>query len=62
MLAPLAYEQLNTVIAELHKLAEDARARGDLHAPNDGFLPDYWYGVATGYQEAAERLLLLLKR
>jgi hypothetical protein len=57
----LEYNQLSIVIAELHKLAQDARARGDLHAPKDGFVPDYWYGVATGYQEAAERLEAVLQ-
>jgi len=55
-------DEFAALLTNLRALVERARARGDLAAPDDGFLPDYWYGVATGYQEAAERLEVLLQK
>jgi hypothetical protein len=50
------------LLAELRMLMQEAQARGDLAAPNDGFVPDYWYGVATGYQDCVTRIEVLLQR
>lgn len=51
----------NALLAELHSLMQAARARGDLAVHSNGFLPDYWYGVATGYQDAADRIEVILR-
>lgn len=53
-------DELTAFHEELLILIEQARARGDALVP-DGFVPDYWYGVATGYQDAAERFEVFLK-
>ena len=50
------------LLAELRMLMQEAQARGDLALPNDGVVPDYWYGVATGYQDCATRIEALLQR
>ena len=62
MFSSVDHDKINALLTELHHLIQEARARGDLHAESNGFLPDYWYGVATGYQDAAARLEALLQR
>ena len=50
---------LPDVIHELRVLAAQARQRGDLRSSGD--LPaEYWYGVQFGYEDAAERLEVLI--
>lgn len=62
MFSSVDQDEIKALLTELHLLIQEARARGDLHVKSDGFLPDYWYGVATGYQDAAARLEALLQR
>ena len=53
-------DPFTALLNDLYLLIEQARARGDSYV-SDRFLPDYWYGVATGYQDCAERLEALLR-
>lgn len=55
------HEQLLDLLKDLRLLGEKAQRRGDFFAPGDGFVPDYWYGVAAGYQDASDRLAALLE-
>ena len=52
-------ERLTALLHELRVLATQARQRGDLRRVGD--LPaEYWYGAQFGYEDAVERLEVLI--
>jgi hypothetical protein len=54
-----APNDLTALLADLYLLVQQARAKGGEGDPQT-MLPHYWYGVASGYLDCAERLQALL--
>jgi len=60
MLKSLHSQEVATLLTRLRILGDEARARAELKMPDDGFLPDYWYGVAKGCDDAIALIETLL--
>jgi hypothetical protein len=54
-----APDNLTALLVDLYSLVQQARAKGGEY-DLESTLPHYWYGVATGYLDCAERLEALL--